>query len=161
MSLLLDLADNTAYIVSEMSSAVYETILSQVFILGDEIGTVGSNDFPQLYRNGPLQDDTQYTVFIRAFIPAISPSTVSHTHTLTLSLSLHEHSSLLYLLPQLVCNHLVQTHTHTHTHTLSLSLSLSLHDRMVYLKDRLMTLDSMKYTLPVISHQLLLHNDVC
>ena len=68
---------DTPYIVSEISASSYEAVSSSVFVLGDENGTRISNGFPEQYRNGPLQEGTQYSVFVWAFIPAIPPSSVS------------------------------------------------------------------------------------
>ena len=76
-SLSPDLPINSPYIVTEVSAAGYDVVASGVFVLGDENGTRSSNDFPEQYRNGPLEEGTRYTVFVWGFLPAISASTVS------------------------------------------------------------------------------------
>ena len=56
---------NTPYVAAEIRSANYQP--SMTFVLGDEEGTMSINDFPDLYRNGPLQQGSAYTAFVRAF----------------------------------------------------------------------------------------------
>ena len=38
------------------------------FILGADSSV---NDFPELYRNGPLLPNTEYTAFVWAFVPSV------------------------------------------------------------------------------------------
>lgn len=79
---------NTPYIVAEMSTDIYLQA-KRFFVLGDENSTQALNNFPKLYRNGPLQPGSIYTVFVRGFVHSIPPqsaqvclsccySTVSH-----------------------------------------------------------------------------------
>ena len=63
---------NTPYVAAEISSANYQP--STTFVLGDEEGTMDINDFPDLYRNGPLQQGSTYTAFVRAFSTPVSVS---------------------------------------------------------------------------------------
>ena len=56
---------DTPYVAAEISSANYQP--SMTFVLGDEKATMSINDFPDLYRNGPLQQGSTYTAFVRAF----------------------------------------------------------------------------------------------
>ena len=72
-----ELADNTPYIVSEVSSSAYDAVDPRVFYVGDENKTNVKNDFPKLYKNGPLQESTNYSVFLWAFVHFIPPSSVS------------------------------------------------------------------------------------
>ena len=74
--LCADIPENTGYIVSEISATVYGNVASEVFLLGDHEGTMGSNDFPEQYVNGPLEEETRYSVFVWGFIPAIQNSSV-------------------------------------------------------------------------------------
>ena len=67
----------TPYIVAEISSNNYDP--SMTFVLGDEEGTMRINDFPDLYRNGPLQQGSTYTAFVRAFAVSVPVSIcISH-----------------------------------------------------------------------------------
>ena len=75
--LYADIPENTGYIVSEISATVYGNVSSEVFLLGDHDETMGSNDFPERYVNGPLEEGTRYSVFVWGFIPAIQNSSVS------------------------------------------------------------------------------------
>ena len=72
-----ELAEDTPYIASEISSSGYSVLSSRVFVVGDENKTRNVNDFPELYRNGPLLQLTNYSVFVWGFLPAIPPSSVS------------------------------------------------------------------------------------
>ncbi|XP_064387090.1 receptor-type tyrosine-protein phosphatase S-like isoform X2 [Halichondria panicea] len=63
----------TPYIAAEIRADNYQP--SMVFILGDESGTRGINDFPDLYRNGPLEQGSTYTAFVRAFSPTVPAGT--------------------------------------------------------------------------------------
>ena len=56
------------YIVAEISSMNYPT----TFVLGAD--DISLNDFPELYRNGPLQPNTEYTAFVWAFVPSVPVS---------------------------------------------------------------------------------------
>ncbi len=62
----------TPYIAAEIRADNYQP--STFFILGDESGTRGINDFPDLYRNGPLEQGSTYTAFVRAFSPTVPVS---------------------------------------------------------------------------------------
>ena len=62
---------NTPYVVSEMSAGSYQSLASGVFYLGDENRTRAGNDFPELYRNGPLVAGRRYSVFVWAFVHSI------------------------------------------------------------------------------------------
>ena len=66
-----NIRDNTPYIVAEVSAS--NLIRSTNFILGDESATQNLNDQP-LYRNGPLTEGTQYTVFLWGFPPSVQVS---------------------------------------------------------------------------------------
>ncbi len=55
----------TPYVAAEISAANYRS--SSVFLIGDDVATRNLNDFPSLYRNGPLQEGSKYTSFVRAF----------------------------------------------------------------------------------------------
>lgn len=63
---------NTPYIVAEMSKDIYLQAI-RFFVLGDENSTQVLNDFPNLYRNGPLLPGSIYTVFVRGFVHSIPP----------------------------------------------------------------------------------------
>lgn len=63
---------NTPYIVAEMSTDIYLRA-KRFFVLGNENGTRALNDFPKLYRNGPLLPGSTYTVFVRGFVHSIPP----------------------------------------------------------------------------------------
>ena len=65
-----NIPNNTPYIVAEVSAS--RLMRSINFILGDEGATPNLNDQPSLYRNGPLTEGTQYTVFLWGF-PASVP----------------------------------------------------------------------------------------
>ena len=71
---------DTPYVVSEMSASSYQSLASGgVFYLGDENRTRAGNDFPELYRNGPLVAGRRYSMFVWAFahsIPSQSSSLV-------------------------------------------------------------------------------------
>ena len=54
-------SQGTPYIVAEISSMNYLT----TFVLGADSSL---NDFPELYRNGPLQPNTEYTAFVWAYV---------------------------------------------------------------------------------------------
>ena len=58
----------TPYIVAEISSTNYPT----TFVLGADDNS--TNDFPELYRNGPLQPNTEYTAFVWGFVPSVPVS---------------------------------------------------------------------------------------
>jgi hypothetical protein len=67
-----DIRDNTPYIVAEVDAT--NSILSTPnfeFILGDQAATRDLNDRPDLYRNRPLTEGTQYTVFLWGFPPSV------------------------------------------------------------------------------------------
>ncbi len=53
------------YIAAEIRSDNYAPLTD--FTLGDDTGTRGINDFPDRYRNGPLEQGSTYTAFVRAF----------------------------------------------------------------------------------------------
>ena len=64
-----NIPNNTPYIVAEVSAS--RLMPSFNFILGDETATRNLNEYPT-YRNGPLTEGTQYTVFLWGF-PASVP----------------------------------------------------------------------------------------
>ena len=67
----------TPYIVAEIGSNNYDP--SMTFVLGDEESTMRINDFPHLYMNGPLQQGSTYTAFVRAFAVSVLVSIyISH-----------------------------------------------------------------------------------
>ena len=61
---------DTPYIVAEITVSR----LPSSFILGDGNGTRALNDFPNRYHNGPLEEGTQYAVFVWGFSPAVPVS---------------------------------------------------------------------------------------
>ena len=71
-----DIPVNIPYIVAEMSADTYLQS-RRFFVLGDENGTRQLNDFPKLYRNGPLLAGSLYTLFVRAFVHPIPPQSSS------------------------------------------------------------------------------------
>ena len=64
-----NIPNNTPYIVAEVSAS--NLMRSINFILGGETATQNLNEYPT-YRNGPLTEGTQYTVFLWGF-PASVP----------------------------------------------------------------------------------------
>ena len=52
------------------------------FVLGAEDNSL--NDFPELYRNGPLQPNTEYTAFVWGFVPSVPVSVNVHRVVLLL-----------------------------------------------------------------------------
>ena len=67
-----DTPANVPYIVAEMSAATYLQNRYSL-ILGDEDVSRTLNDFPDLYRNGPLMPGSRYTAFVWGFPPSIPP----------------------------------------------------------------------------------------
>ena len=68
-----DIRVNTPYIVAEISASIFSSTIN--FILGDEANTQSLNDEPA-YRNGPLAEGTQYTVFLWGFPPSVAVSMI-------------------------------------------------------------------------------------
>ena len=68
-----DIRVNTPYIVAEISASSFSSTIN--FILGDEANTQSLNDEPA-YRNGPLAEGTQYTVFLWGFPPSVDVSMI-------------------------------------------------------------------------------------
>ena len=66
-----NIPNNTPYIVAEVSAS--SLMRSINFILGDETATQGLNEYPT-YRNGPLTEGTQYTVFLWGFPSSVPVS---------------------------------------------------------------------------------------
>ena len=63
---------DSPYIVTEMSADTY-LHSRRFFVLGDEASSWPLNDFPSLYRNGPLDGRSSYTAFVWAFVDFIPP----------------------------------------------------------------------------------------
>ena len=63
--------------MSEIEADRYDSVATGVFVLGDEKETRESNDFPEQYRNGPLEEGRRYIVFVWAFVHPIPASSVS------------------------------------------------------------------------------------
>ena len=66
---------NTPYVVAEMSVDSYQQSKA-LFVIGDQSKTQQFNNFPDLYKNLPLEPGSTYTAFIRGFSPYIPPSKV-------------------------------------------------------------------------------------
>ena len=60
------------YIVAEISTNNYSQ--GMTFLLGDEARTRSINDFPDLYRNGPLEPETSYVAFVWGFSASVPVS---------------------------------------------------------------------------------------